>query len=403
LFESVGFRLFNLADVPAPFTHFLQLRIISEAKENPADQYRGDFWGLYLAIENEDGRFLKNHGLPDGNLYKMEFGGGELEHQGAGAVSNRSDLVRFMAGYRTTQTENWWRTNLDLSGYYSYRAICECIHHYDIGDGKNYDYFLNPVTRKWQVFPWDIDLTWANNMFGSGEEPFKRRVLTREPFRLEYQNRLREIRDLLYNPEQTGQLIDEYAAVIWQPGGGPTFAEADRRKWDYHPAMADGWKAGQGLFYQAGRPLDLSGMARLMKAYVRKRGAWIDATLLNDPRIPSTPAVSSVGPPQFPADRLRFRLGEYEGANAFAALKWRLAEISPTNAVAGNPRSPRVYEITPVWESAELDGKGREVLVPGNVVQAGRLYRVRARVKDATGRWSHWSQPVEFVAGGGTK
>ena len=29
--------------------------------------------------------------------------------------------------------------------------------------------------------------------------------------------------------------------------------------------------------------------------------------------------------------------------------------------------------------------------------RAGHTYRVRARVKDATGRWSHYSAPVEFT------
>ena len=28
--------------------------------------------------------------------------------------------------------QQWWRDNLDLPRYYSYRAIVECIHHYDI-------------------------------------------------------------------------------------------------------------------------------------------------------------------------------------------------------------------------------------------------------------------------------
>jgi hypothetical protein len=280
LFEGVGFRLFNLAGVPAPFTHWVQLRIIDEGNENPSDQYRGDFWGLYLAIENEDGHFLKAHHLPSGNLYKMESGQGGLKHQGTGAVTNGSDLVAFMGECRQTQSEAWWRTNFDLPRYYSYRAICECIHHYDTGEGKNYDYYHNPVTGHWQILPWDIDLTWANNMYGSGDDPFKHPILSRSRFQVEFQNRLREIRDLLFNPEQTGRLIDEYASVICDPGGRPSIVEADRRKWDYHPAMAMGGKAGQGLFYEASPTRDFPGMIRLMKDYVRSRGAWIDSYLL---------------------------------------------------------------------------------------------------------------------------
>lgn len=400
MFESVGFRLFNLAGVAAPNTHWIQLRIIDEPKENPPDQYRGDFWGLYLAIENEDGRFLKAHNLPSGNLFKMEMGGGTLQHHANGAVTNLSDLFQFMSAYhRGNLRDSWWQTNFDLSDYYSYRAICECIHHYDVDQGKNYDYYHDPETGRWEMIPWDIDLTWADNMYGFGEDPFKRLILSRPAFRLEYQNRLREIRDLLFNPEQTGQIIDEYAAVIWDPKGAPAIVEADRRKWDYHPVMAMGMKAGQGLFYRAARTGDFPGMVRSMKSYVKTRGAWIDSVLLNDSTIPTTPTVNSSGPANFPADQLRFGVSTYKGQNPFAAVKWRLAEIPPVNSP---PTAAHLLqglrEITSLWESAELSNPAQEISVPSGVAKSGHTYRVRARMKDATNRWSHWSPPVEFVA-----
>jgi hypothetical protein len=400
MFESVGFRLFNLAGVAAPSTHWIQLRIIDEANENPADQYLGDFWGLYLAIENEDGRFLKAHNLPSGNLFKMEGGGGLLQHHANGAATNLSDLFGFMNTYRRGNLpDSWWQSNFDLTNYYSYRAICECIHHYDVDMGKNYDYYLNPQTGRWEIFPWDIDLTWANNMFGGGEDPFKRRVLSRPAFRLEYQNRLREIRDLLFNPEQAGQIIDEYAGVIWDRTGSPSMVEADRRKWDYHPIMAMGMKAGQGLFYEAARSGDFPGMVQLMKNYVKTRGAWIDSILLNDSSIPATPKVTANGLANLSADQLRFRVSAYSGANSFAAVKWRLAEITSGNSAATpGPPVQGLREITPVWESPELSNAAEEVAIPSGAARSGHTYRVRARMKDETGRWSHWSPPLEFVA-----
>ena len=56
-----------------------------------------------------------------------------------------------------------------------------------------------------------------------------------------------------------------------------------------------------------------------------------------------------------------------------------------------------MYEITPTWQSDEL-AKVEPVTLPPNVAKAGHTYRARVRMKDATGRWSHWSVPVEFVA-----
>jgi hypothetical protein len=396
MYESVGYRLFNLAGVPAPHTHWLQLRIIDEAAEAPADQYEGDFWGLYLAIENEDGRFLKAHGLADGNFYKMFAGMGDLNHQGEAQVDDRSDLKEFLIGYHRPQSEEWWRKNLDLPAYYSYRAIVECIHHYDIAEGKNYAYYRDPTKGQWKVIPWDLDLTWGDHMYGNGEEPFNARVLTRPVFRIEYQNRLREIRDLLFNEEQCGRLIEEYAAIISEPSG-PAIVEADRRKWDYHPAMTSSGHAGQGKFYEASETGDFAGMVRQMKDYVRTRGAWIDATLLDDAKAPERPAAKYVGAAGFASEQLRFRA---EVAKSAVAIQWRLAEVSPAGALRAVPRRPLVYEITPVWESGELkveDGQG--ATIPAAAAERGKTYRVRVRVKDATGRWSHWSAPVEFVAG----
>jgi len=400
MYESVGFRLFNLAGVPACNTAWVQLRIIDDAEESPVNQYEGDFWGLYLAIENEDGRFLKAHGLPDGNLFKMGGGTGELNHHGADQPADRSDLDAFINAYNNAEHDDaWWREHLDLPSYYSYRSILECIHQYDIADGKNYDYYHNPETGKWQVIPWDLDLTWGDHMYGNGDEPFNRRVLTHPAFRIEYQNRLREIRDLLFNPDQAGQLIDEYAAVLLDANGkGPSIAEADRRKWDYHPALAMGGQAGHGRFYQSSPSGDFAGMVRQMKEYVKTRGAWVDQTLLADPKTPATPTATYVGTADHPAAKLRFRPSPYRGATPLAGVQWRIAEVTPASLKQTSPPTPRLYEITPVWQSEEFPKPG-EIAIPAEVVKAGHTYRVRVRMKESGGRWSHWSAAVEFVAG----
>lgn len=400
MYESVGHRLFNLAGVASPHTHWVHLRIINEAQENPANQYQGDFWGLYLAIENEDGRFLKAHDLPDGNLYKMFGGSGDLNHNGEGQPADKSDLNAFLHAYNgRQQSEQWWRANLDFERYYSYRAILECIHHYDIADGKNYFYYHNPKAKRWQVIPWDLDLTWNGHMYGSGEEPFNARVLSHPRFRLEYQNRLREVRDLLFNTDECFRLIDEYATVIADPTGKPTIVEADRRKWDHHPALAIGGQAGQGQFYIAAPTRDFAGMVRLMKEWVKTRGAWVDATLANDPKIPERPTIKYVGPAGHPLDQLKFENSPYKGTSQFAAIQWRVGEVTKAPIQTGAAkREPGAYEIVPVWQGAESPEVGG-LTVPAGSLKAGKMYRARVRMKDQTGRWSRWSEPVEFVAG----
>jgi hypothetical protein len=225
--------------------------------------------------------------------------------------------------------------------------------------------------------------------------------LSHPQFRVEYQNRLREVRDLLFNPEQTGRLIDEYARVIWDSNGTPSIVEADRRKWDYHPAMASGEKAGQGRFYEACSTRDFPGMARLMKSYVKSRGSWIDSALLNDSKIPATPTATFVGATNFPVNQLRFRASAYDGGGAFAAVRWRVAEVPPKGAKPSSSQARGLYEIISAWESSDLSQPEATVSIPETVTKPGHCYRVRVRMKDATQRWSHWSDPVEFVAADG--
>ena len=67
---------------PSPAMHHLHFRVVDNAIEAPADQYSGDMWGLYMAVEDPDGSFLDERGLPDGNVYHIAGNGGDKTHQG---------------------------------------------------------------------------------------------------------------------------------------------------------------------------------------------------------------------------------------------------------------------------------------------------------------------------------
>jgi hypothetical protein len=418
MFESVGFRLFQLVGEPAMNTAFVQFRIIDDAEESQSsNQYVGDFWGLYLAVEQPDGRFLDEHGLPDGNLYKMEGGYGEPNNLGPDGPVDSSDLTAFMNSYSGTTTSAWWQTNLDLASYYSYQSIIQAIHHYDIADGKNYFYYRNPEDQRWWVFPWDLDLTWADNMYRSGQqggdEPFKSRLLSnfsRTPkfpdLARAFRNRVREVRDLLWNQDEAFKLIDEYARLV-RGTNASSIIDADRAQWDYNPIMVNSSivipsKAGQGLYYQSGAgSKDFSGMVRLMKNYVGYRATnatFSLDTMASETGLPAQPTLTYTGPPGFGANKLAFRASAFSGS-AFASIKWRLAEITLTNQPTFDATEPEHYEITPTWESPELTSPDLDFAFPPGLAKVAHLYRVRVRYTDTTGRTSHWSLPVELTAG----
>lgn len=414
LFESVGFKLFNLAGVAAPNTNYVSFRIIESADESGSDQYSGDFQGLYLAVEQLNDNFLDQHGLPDGNLYKMENGtgvggiGGELSNQGDyPEVNDSSDLIAFKTTYESgPQTAEWWDQNLNLESYYSYRSILEGIHHYDTGYGKNYYYYHNPGTGKWETLPWDLDLTWADNQYGNGAEPFRDRVLPIAEYAQAYRNRMREIRDLLYNEEQVALLVDESSSFVFTDGQ-PSLVDADRAMWDYNPILVSEYvnqgQAGHGRFYAGGGGVppagSYAGMKQVLVDYSITRGAWIDENILTDSgTIPETPVVTYTGEPGFPLGGLEFTTSAFSGLpEAFGAIEWRVAEISNPSTPGFDPTQPWKYEIDAVWESGELETFEDSIAIGGGQLEEGKTYRARVRMQDSRDRWSHWSEPVEFI------
>ena len=373
MFEALSNKLFSMAGVPASNTNWVQFRIIDEPYEDGTrnaahspltgggTQYDGDFWGLYMTIEQMDGRFLDEHGLPDGNLYKMDQAypdGCKLNNQGPTGAADKSDVLDFRSRYQSASSANWWGSNVNLYSYYGLYAIYHAVWHGDI-TSKNHFFYLNPeaTTNEWGTnvlwwqLPWDLDLTWTC-YYSSMKDPFSNSaVLGHNAVNIRCRNRVREICDLLFNPEQTGQLIDEFAAVIDDPGGGPSIVDADRAMWDYHWVMASGayprylnrdasFKAGQGRFYQEavdrGYQRDFAGMVQVMKEFVVERHSHMDS-ISSDSGIPRTPVVTATCPPEYPINALTFETSSFsdpQGSNSFAAMKWRIAEVAPGSQAA---------------------------------------------------------------------
>jgi hypothetical protein len=378
MFEALSFKLFNLVGVPTSNTNWVHFRIIDELHEdgtlnashppltNSGTQYDGDFWGLYMTIEQMDGRFLDEHDLPDGNLYKMDGAyedGAKLNNQGPTGVTDKSDVFAFRSNYNSAYSADRWGSIVNLDAYYGLYAIYNAVHHGDI-TSKNHFFYQNPepttnewgTNNLWWQLAWDVDLTWTC-YYGSMSDPFSRSgVLNHSEINIACRNRVREIVDLLFNPEQTNQLIDDFAAIIDDSDGGLSIVDADRAMWDYHWAVGDGAyprylnrqassKAGQGRFYQEavdrGYQRDFAGMVQVMKDFVVERQSRMNS-ISSDSAIPRTPTVTTTSPPTFPINSLTFETSPFsdpQGSGTFDAMKWRIAEVaSGTQVTAQNDR-----------------------------------------------------------------
>jgi hypothetical protein len=133
-------------------------------------------------------------------------------------------------------------------------------------------------------------------------------------------------------------------------------------------------------------------VAGIMKDYVVERSVFLDERAA-DPGIPDRPTIAYTGPAGFPLNRIALQSSPYSGGDAFAAMKWRVGEVRDAA-----PGLPGIYEIQPLWETEELTAFNDQIGVPAEVLKVGHSYRARVRMKDAAGRWSNWSLPVEFTA-----
>jgi len=342
--EALAFRLYNMAGVPSCNTNYFQFRIIDAAAEAvPGNQYEGDFWGLYFAIEHPDGAFLDEHGLPDGNVYRMD-GGANATHQGPTRVANGSDVSSFIGGLSNGQSQDWWAQNVNLPNYYSSKAIGVAINDSDRRPQSNCVYYCNSETNQWWVFPWDLDLTfeWATHY--TDWEHF-RYALVYPEYRIACDNRGRELLDLLLSSDQVGQVIDEIASIIATPHDGRTFVEANRAMWDYHPRTNR-----KGQFYANNeflRTRDWAGLIEYCKTFLSSKGfsdvgfgsygVYALRADTADSAIPHTPAVSYVGQATYPPNGLAFQATAFadpQGSNSFAAIQWRIGEVEPNTPIS---------------------------------------------------------------------
>ncbi len=442
--EAVSLRLYELLGMASSKTHYLHFRVIDDASETGATQFQGgdpagvnggDLWGLYLAVEHPDGSFLDERGLADGNIYKIESSTGDQKHHGDGQPSDGSDWNAFLAASKATQTETWWRANLNLDAYYNFHAGNRIVGNIDLRQGFNHCFYHAPDGR-WVVLPWDLDMMFIPKTHWSGLID-QNNCLSLPALQLEFKNRARELLDLLCADPgaaggQIGQLIDEYAQMVKPAGASPSWADLDAAMWNMNPRTTSNSNAQTnhrgnfhvtpyfdsrigGTWTRTLATADFAGSMKYLVDYAtdtfpsgstwtvnngdqRGYGYRYLAAEAADATVPQRPTVTYLGASGHPINDLRFDCSGYVGTNAFAAIQWRVGELSAPGIPLHDPSKPRIYEVTDVWRSELRTGNTKDTItLPSSALQVGHTYRVRVRHLDATGRWSRWSEAVQFV------
>ena len=423
--EALSFRAYQLAGVPSAMTHWLELRVVSTAAEsNPRSQYEGDLWGLYLAVQAMNGPWLDAVGLPEGDIFSLQSG---RKHAPNSGPADDAAWNHFREDLQRSQPVGWWRTNLDLAAFYSFHALNRLLANVDLREGANHGYYRHPDGR-WAPIPWDVDMMFIPRNHQSGVIDANR-CLDHPPLRLEFQNRAREILDLFAsdtstNGGQVGQLVAELSRMLCPSGSPRTWPELDEALWNYHPHSNT-----RGEFYVnpydrgwSGTPFrrvlatpDFAGFCRYITEFCTDArpqknyqpddgnpqgyGYGFLALEAADPKIPAQPEIRYKGPEGFPAHQLAFNVSAYQSPAAarFVSIQWRIAEITAPGLDGYVSGQPQRYEIEPGWNSSELGFAYPVFYLPEGLCRPDHTYRIRARYEDETGRWSHWSAPVQFA------
>lgn len=425
--EEIGATLWSTFGVPAASTHWFHFRVIDGAEEAP-DQYHGDFWGIQQVVEEYESTFLDARGMEKGNLYKMSDWIWDAErqrrYQSPDMVRDGSEFNNIRDNLHGGQDAAWLLDHVNYDKWYRYSAVAEAIRHYDLFPYtddirhalKNLAWYFEPVGsdpargRCWFLpYDWDASFgpNWnngwehANNalygwdMSTSDGMPY----IDKPEMKVEHRNVIREFRDLIWQEDQLLPLMDDRAAVIAE------ISKADQDRWRNAPISAGtanddtlaykvqdmknfsfvGWSGSTGpTVGPGGRAVYLDGLAD-----------GPDAGLL-----PATPVISYTGDPAHPVGGLSFQCSPFsdpQGPATFGAMAWRIGEIEDPGAPAHDPAADFILEYTPVWESGTIFSYESQVAIPAGALKPGRTYRARVRMRDNTGRWSHWSAPYQFT------
>ena len=304
--EVVNFFLWNKVSVPSPFTFHFHFRVIRSAQESPADRYAGDFWGLSWAQEKYDGDFLDSHHLPKGNLYKLVdnfvLGVDERRYQGPFAVTNAEDFFNLENNLDGFKSIDWLNAYANYTNWYRYFAVARGIRHYDTwpSANKNGSWYFEPLYGASNSFlgrvvqlPYDSTDTWGPT-WNNGDDVLYNGIFPSSApggdagqhpeMQLEYRNVVREVRALLFQPDQINAIIDAHAGVI------SAFAPADLQRWLAAPSPA----SYNSLTHRAG-PSISSCQRRVAESCAREpaspTGRWLCPRLApHRPAAPVSPA-----------------------------------------------------------------------------------------------------------------
>jgi hypothetical protein len=210
----------------------------------------GTSLGIYSNVESIKDPFLvRNYGDSTGNLYEGSVGDFRENWIGVIEKKNNNDSSDLQAIKAALEIENDAQAlaalsaQIDFDKFLTYWALDGLIGNWDgySGNANNYWFYKNPSSNLYEFFPWSLDDVFGrDNPFAGGaaeartvfdNSAISNRLWKIEGVRLQYETRINELLDTVWDESALLLKIDQMEALISPVAGDLSGPIADMRSW----------------------------------------------------------------------------------------------------------------------------------------------------------------------------
>jgi spore coat protein H len=245
--EALAYQVYAACGVPAARSRLVRLHL------------NGQFWGLFVEVEQPDKAFLRRHGLEGASMFKAvshsnrsdeRFLGEEEAYRPHYEAKTRKgdglgELRQFCQDLaEATNTLDFFSRHVDLDKYIDYLAATVLVQNWDCYNKNHYLVYDSLGSHKWLVVPWDLDRTFGDYsrfgfeearlpiLHGTREQPgttgwnrLADRFLSEPVLRARFLERLAALLEREFTPGKLFPILDRFGSEL------RVEAELDRQMW----------------------------------------------------------------------------------------------------------------------------------------------------------------------------
>lgn len=197
----------------------------------------GEYLGLYLYVENMDEDFLTRNGFnPSGNLYKATVDGACLSRydnvfyhwEKKSGNSDYSDLQKLINQLDTVSISDYYSfafTEFNYQNLINFLAVNLLIRNNSTYYHNYYMFNDSYSTRKWHIFPWDLDKSFLyyevnipyyhTSRYWTPDNPFAELAFLNDSTLQDIRERITELHSTLINNEHVEPWVDSLQLLLY--------------------------------------------------------------------------------------------------------------------------------------------------------------------------------------------